>query len=325
MAHSGGGGWQGGGWQGQPQQQHHHAAPAGDALARFRDSGVYHQKAALNVILADMVQLRDYDTQIEARVRTHGRSSCLLWVLTVAAGAAAVVIWPLAILAVLLLIAAVVFSVKWGRASKLDLENRRYELVAQLLELVGRDSDWSQPLHVYLDLRPADHGSKLQSTHEQSPWTIQTFIDPFMSLEGTLGDGTRYKLGATERRRIRSGWKRGSSGKLKHKTKTKSKYRFEVDLIVRTKKHPRLEIIAASGHGAVQLPPFVQPKKLKCKKGVLHLEVSLPSEWDETAGDTQVAAMTTRASPIFAAMLLSTYQIVTLSKQVAKQATRGSS
>lgn len=298
-----------------------HAAPTGDALQRFHSSFVYHREGTLHELYADMDQLRQFDRDIEQRRSSAGKWMVGLWITSGVTLFIGFILWPLLLLLPFLVVPAIIFTSKHRKAKQLDLENRRYELLSRLVELLGRDMDPAQPAHVYLDLRSADHPSKLRGVTENKPWTIRHFQDEWLWMRGTLQDQSVFTLTATERRRIRSGWKRGASGKLKHKTKSKSKFYFGLQLSLRRKKHPHIDAIANAGHGAVQLPPHAMPKSLSCKKGVIRLKTVMPWEWDEPSPG-QPASAQPRASTAIAAMFLSLYQMVNLSNQQQKKANK---
>ena len=224
---------------------------------------------------------------------------------------------PIGLGSVILFVSGIITLVIGLRAGKLDLEDRRYELCRRLLEVLMRDIGPGYPMWAYVDLNAADMNTKLVRTYERSPWTFKHYRDNWLWIQGDLLDGSVFTVTMAERKRVRSGWKRGYSGKMKYKTKAKSKHEVQVRLAPREKKHPGLGQVAWRGHGAVQLPPYAHPKGLAFKKGELRLKAQM-FEWDEP-GPNEPPTHTPRASTTIASMLLSLYQMVNLSKTMAKK------
>ena len=287
------------------------------ALANCDRTAIYQRHARPEEIIADVAHLRMVDAAIEKLSSKWTKIAIGLGIATFVQIFIIALFPPILVTFVICGIVLTVAIIKAYKASKLDLENRRYELLARLLEVLARDMAPSYPLHVYLDLRAAELPLKLVNTYKRGSWNFKAYRDNWLWMQGDLLDGNVFTVSMTERLRVRSGWKRGASGKMKHKTKRKSKHEVQVRVAVRLKKHAHIANIAQRGHGAVKLPPYCQPKSLQCKKGELRLKAMM-MDWNEP-GPNQQPTHVPRASTAIASMLLSLYQVVSLSQQVTKQ------
>jgi hypothetical protein len=288
-------------------------------MKRFDQTQIYESHAPADAVLNDIASLRSHDAVVEGRARRAGRWCLVWWIVTVLFFVAGVALFPFLLLFAVALVAAIVQTVRWSRAKKLDLENRRYELCGRILTMLGPDLDPAQPVRVRLDLRAADHPMKLKSQVKRDPWTIKLFLDEWLWVHAALLDGSRVTFRFAERKIVRSGWKRGSSGKMKHKTKAKSKYDLALQIAVRPRKHPGIDQLAQQGRPAIKLPRHLTPKSLQCKKGQLRLKVSLMGGWDEPGPNAPKSRTPPPISQGIAAMFLSLYQIIHLARKVQRK------
>ena len=108
---------------------------------------------------------------------------------------------------------------------RFDTPNAMRETVRPVITLLREDVARSRPLSLAIDLRPTEAPDTLvhqTPAHERPPWRklVESFYDRrLLYAEARLADGARLQLTLYERVRKRSGTKRGSSGKIKHKTK----------------------------------------------------------------------------------------------------------
>lgn len=296
-------------------------AGQGDALTQVGATRIYRRYDWPHVVQSDLTSLRQFDAEAERLSRRRGAWCAVGWVATVISLFVGSALPPLFVVTVILLVVSIVLTVRWRRAKARDLENRRYELCARLLDMLGPDLDAAQPVQIQLDLRAADHPAKLTGETNTPPWKNKHYVDPWLWLQAALLDGGRLTLRCTERKRVRRGWKRGSSGKMKRKVKAKSKHEVAVQVAVKPAKHPNIDALAKNGRGAVQLPHFLTAKAIDGKKGQIRLKAAFRGDWYEPGpeADEYARSVVPRASVGIAAMLLSVYQVIHLSRRLHKR------
>lgn len=129
----------------------------------------------------------------------------------------------------------------WSWTKRIDLSNNFRDFALPVLTVFREDFDASRPLQLHLDLSPPTSAKKKQS--EGAPYAagayykvIDTmYLDPWMSAEGTLTDGSKLSWSITETIRERKKTKRTPRGKIKTKTKYSKKTHLEVSLGLRKK------------------------------------------------------------------------------------------
>jgi hypothetical protein len=134
----------------------------------------------------------------------------------------------------LMLLAALLAMVKFRRHRQRNVEDRRYELCAELLSTLARDSDPRSELALRLDLSNSTSEDKHTDSKawktDRGSYRLVEYTDPWLELSGRLFDGTRYRVGWTDRVRLR----RSVTGR-KNKTKSKQKRKMTVELQLKVK------------------------------------------------------------------------------------------
>lgn len=289
-------------------------------LRKLRAQLIHHTRAPASQVLADLQVLRGLDAEMEkkqARAGTVGCTTALLGLGLLLLSTALVPLAPLfAGAAALLLLTALISGIRRFVHKRLNLENRRYELVSRLLELLRADIAPSEPLTLELDLRPDTHAAKFHREGEtRTGWKVKHYLDPWLSLQGRLLDGTHFHVELTERVEERSRWKKNSRGKSKHKTKKLSDAIARVQLRVKPERYQHLGRLGPHASQAVQLPPGTQLKRLDVEADRLTLMVLVDSPWDTHETDpTPVNAVR-----VVAMMFLSLYQVLNLSRAIDKK------
>jgi len=301
-------------------------------MGQFRHSAIYEWRGDPQTINHHIAHIRQLDIQVEQEIETLRKSGSKRTIWGVVLGLVGLILGVLVVPLILLFIGIPLFisgmmrSAEANKRNALDYDNKRYELVRRLLEVVGRELEWSEPVHLYMDLRPAELPQKVRGAYKlfdnfMGGMTQTNYQDDWLWLQGQLVDGTQFTATMAERARVRAGYKRGASGKLKHKTKRKSKHYLGLQLKVRPKKYPGVFGIAQRGHPAVQLPPYCQPKSLKTKRNTVRLMAVLPHPWQEPAPGAMLDHRP-RGSTVFAMMFLSLYQMLNLAKEKQRAAAR---
>lgn len=216
----------------------------------------------------------------------------------------------------LLVIAGTGAFVLYSRYGRLDLENRRYELVTHLVQMIQADTAPQERMTVELDLNPATHAGKLAGTGKtRTGWDVKSYVDRWFSLQGRLLDGTHLRVEMIERVDERSRTKRSRSGKHKLKTRTLSDALVRVRLQVKPEKYQHLGRLASRSRDAVRLPRGTRLKSLSVDEERLEMTVLLDDPWSAENAPPKVNAV-----QVVAMSLLSLYQLLNLSRAIDKKA-----
>jgi hypothetical protein len=277
------------------------------SLDQFGQKLVYENSATVATIGQDMLSLRGFD-KVHEKLQTRwgcGGALCLV-------AGVPTLFTPVFPLGIALIIFGIVSLFVYGYHRKRNLEDRRYETVANLLHLLGRDIGKDTPLQARVDLRKPTEKSKLRSTGTIGIWKVKYYTDPWLHLHGRLLDGTSFSCQMTDLVQVRSAWKRGSSGKSKLKTKEKKWLRTTVRLRVKPKAFPGLKEVAAGAEAAVRMPPGVIVRRFSCGEDELLLKTGTKREWDAKlrSGTDMLSAPET-----VALAFLSLYQILNLARR----------
>lgn len=131
------------------------------------------------------------------------------------------------------------FFYSWLRG--IDVSDNLRSFVVPVLALFREDFDPRVPVHLRLDL--SSPTTKPKKTAESKPYkqgryhrVIDTmYLDPWMSADAMLVDGTKLSWSVTDRIRERQKTKKNARGKSKTKTKYKKVSDLEVRLALRTR------------------------------------------------------------------------------------------
>lgn len=127
---------------------------------------------------------------------------------------------------------------------KRDLPNTMRLFVLPLVAVLREDMEDKERLSLKVDLRGAKEKSKLQSKERKRTRNLaihklveSIYVDPWLQGSARLADGILIHWKIIDTLRHRDITKRGSSGKLKFKTKSKVKRLYEVQLTVPKKRY----------------------------------------------------------------------------------------
>ena len=195
-----------------------------------------------------------------------------------------------------------------------NLEDRRYELLANLLPLLDSDMAPDAELTVRMDFRPSADHSKHVGSSKIRGWDVESYKDPWLELSGRFVDGTSFVIGVVHSLQKRSRTKISASGKYKRKTKEKEKAHIALRLSAKPAKYPRWTQVSAGVQMAVQLPEGATLLNLETNGHRMAMKVGIPSDWDEAKpGESKVRYS---GSQTIAMMLMSLYQVLNLAKAV---------
>lgn len=246
-------------------------------MQAFRRCKIYDRVGTPQDILGDIEEIRQLDTQQETKEGRWQKAGCLL----LPAGLLAAVFlsgtWK-AVGAVLLVGGIVSFILK-SKEGKLNLENRRYELAAGMLELLRADMAPDAVVDVRLNLQPVESKTKLQRTGESGRWKVKYYVDPWLQCRGRLLDGSRFQYKVLLKHQARSCWKTTPRGKRKYKTKTKTRTLSELVLTLKEGKYQSLPTLAPDMKGAVQLPARVAMTQFEVEDNRITLGSEADGNW----------------------------------------------
>jgi hypothetical protein len=164
--------------------------------------------------------------------------------------------WGPLTLGVLLLFAGVAVASGWFWLwlRRIDVSNNLRQFVLPVLALFREDIDPKSPVRLRVDLGQPITAQK--RTSEGAPYKHgvyhkvidSTYVDPWMSAEAVLVDGTRLRWSVTDRIRERKKTKRNARGKYKTKTKYRKVTDVEVQVAMKTKTYA-LSDAAVTGDG----------------------------------------------------------------------------
>ena len=179
--------------------------------------------------------------------KSQTRFGCTFGILIVVTFAAVILFsnlgWgPLTFGVLLLFIAATIASLWfWRWLAGIDVSNNLRQFVVPVLALFREDIDPKAPVHLRLDLSKPTAGPKKQSESDAYKQGVyhkvidSMYVDPWMSAEAVLVDGTRLRWSVTDTIRERKKTKRNARGKYKTKTKYRKVTDVEVQLGLKTK------------------------------------------------------------------------------------------
>lgn len=280
-------------------------------LKTLREQPIYQASSTAEVLLVKLRSLSQVDAEVEQQLR---KANTLLWV-----GIAVI------FLSFFLFVLGIGFFTLplgiglavWGgisrqRLGKINIPNYRYELMAQVLEMLRRDMAPQQKVDLKLVLTPVDRPEKKIDTiphPSRTRFQIDRHEDPWLELSSEFLDGTRFTLSAIELFQSHHGWKRSRSGKQKHKRKPKPKGQlFSLTLAFSRRKYGAVTVLSEEIAGAVQLPPTARLKGVDSRDNKLTLRI-------KTAQAIPVNDLYQSVSLMF----LSLYQVLNLSRELSKQ------
>ncbi len=290
---------------------------------RFRFERVYRTTAPVPVVMADLGGLRSFDAEMALRQKAWSLRAHICGYSALAAGIGAFFLLSTDFSGLAFLLVAVLFVAMLvcngisSRFLKLDLQNRRYELVARLLQRLRKDIAPDEPVTVELDFRPTTDKENLADRGSAGEWKTESFVQRWLTLQVRLMDGTHLRLGMEERLQLRRRTRINPRGKYKTKNKQKGTALLHVQLRVKPEHHPHLARLEARARQAVRLPEYVSLVKLEVAEDRLSLRSGLPLDWEAADRVSPVSCDAPKAAVM---SLLSLYQVLNYSTALRKQA-----
>ncbi|NMO18005.1 hypothetical protein HPC49_14835 [Pyxidicoccus fallax] len=286
---------------------------------QLRLERVYRATAPVRGLMADLDTIRGIDAELDRKLAAWSKGKRISGYLALAGfilafipvvGVAGFGLIPLALLSLL------VCSLVASRYQKLDLENRRYELVARILQQLRKDIAPDEPVTVEVDFHPASDPRHLKDQGMVRDWKTQSFVQRWLSFQVRLLDGTLLRLGMEDRVQTRSRTRRNPRGKYKTKRKQKGVSLLHVQLRVKPERHPQLAGLQEQARKAVRLPKGASLARLDVAEDRLALRARMPHDWtlrEDVKSPFCDGLRTTMMS------LLSLYQVLNYSTGLRKQ------
>lgn len=288
-------------------------------LERFKQDPVYTFEGSVAQIRADVQEIRAVDRDAE--------ETLTFWFYVLLAGIALIVAGiAIGVLASDYSIVGIVIGVMGGvtllvalfqrwQIGHLDFDDRRYELLDGVLNLLNVDIPDDETLRLRLDLRTPEHDSKFTREGYAGRWQVKYYTDAWLQLEGRFLDGTKFRLQATDKFQSRGRW--GGRRGNKWKTKTKCRYDFEVTLKPKPHKYPHKQTATADLQGALQLPQWCWLKFAQAREDALVLQVWTDADW-QVPSEAKDQTSQFNGVDLVAMMFLSLYQPLNLAKAIDK-------
>jgi hypothetical protein len=288
-------------------------------IQRLRAERVYRGSAPSRVVLQDLAALRNVDAELEVQSQVWSKRALISGIL---AGVAFVSMCVPTVgfvgpgLGLALLVAMTVCHRIAARYQRLDLEDRRYNLVFCILTQLRKDIAPDEPVTVELDFHPTTDKRHLKDKGKVGEWNTESFVQRWLTLQARLRDGTHLRLGIEDRLESRSRTKRNRRGKFKRKQKQKGVALLHVQLRVKPERHPQLAQLGPQARKAVRLPAYVSLARLEVEADRLSLRAGMPLDWRPMASTDPTVVDASRATMM---ALLSLYQVLNYSTALRKQ------
>ncbi|RKG67778.1 hypothetical protein D7V80_14855 [Corallococcus sp. CA054B] len=199
-----------------------------------------------------------------------------------------------------------------------DAVERRPELVRRVLLRLREDVAPGTPVRLRLrpDPRPEGPGSSFYDLKLLSKAGTDV-LDPWLTLETRLADGSHLRLSAVERRRNKLCVPGPNATRRRKKSKEYDTLFLEARLRVKAKRHPDLAALSPDrAQEAVRLPTGAKLQRLRITGEHLRIRIRLEESWlphvpKDAAAEASPAPDASRAVTM---MLLSLYQMLHLAR-----------
>jgi hypothetical protein len=296
-------------------------------LEKFRKQLIYEETAPITVITTDLDDLAALDQLAELKLKKYGRQALyyflglvILSVLAFILSSITLRIGFIGIVVGLLILGCIGLGVAWIYAlimrykfSSLNLSNYRYDLAKSVLQMLARDVDTTASVSVRLSFNRTEIDANKTNTipHPyKSGWKIDIYENEWLRVRGSFLDKTRFSLTTNELSKKQYGWKRGSSGKNKYKSKTKAcGLEVNLSLTYPQRRYGAVKVLKNDVINAVQLPPSSTLRRIRVTNKVIYLLVRITP---------QFAANEDKIYQTITSMFLSIYQVLNLAKILSK-------
>ncbi|BAZ31270.1 hypothetical protein NIES4074_37420 [Cylindrospermum sp. NIES-4074] len=282
-------------------------------LKQLRKNLTYEISATIERIIADLQEITELDKLAEIKQKQYDKKAIYCFIGLLASLALTFVLPILIILVFVLVILFIYILVIRAKFSRINVENYRYEVTQKVLQMLDRDIDKASEVKLQLSFNSVDKNEYKTGTTPhpyKSGWKIDNYEHEWLNMQGQFLDKTRFQLTVNGLAKRQYGWKRSSSGKNKHKSKTKSRG-LDISLILNypQRRYGEVKALENALLDAVKLPNLADLKGAKVTNKTIHLVVRVGS---------QVADNTQEIYQTITMMFLSIYQVLNFAKKLAK-------
>ncbi|MBD2495787.1 hypothetical protein [Nostoc sp. FACHB-280] len=296
-------------------------------VKQFRQNLTYTAQASIKQVIADLQEIAEIDHLAELKQKEYGKKALnYFWGILIAVIFIIVIsiITPndqlLGVLILLLTLAIVGLAIafilalfKRSKFGRINVINYRYQSTQRILQMLARDMDSNANINLHLSFKITEKNEHQTSTtpHPSKPgWQIDNYQHEWMKIEGQFLDKTRFELSATSLSKKQHGWKRGSSGKSKYKSKIKSGgLDIHLDMVYSQRRYGAIKVLNDEIDGALKLPKLSNLRNLRLTDKSMQLAVRIAPN----VADNQEEIYQT-----VTAMFLSLYQVLNLAKALSK-------
>ncbi|MBU7582256.1 MAG: hypothetical protein KAF91_05000 [Nostoc sp. TH1S01] len=296
-------------------------------LKEFRQKLSYTAQASIKQVIADLQEIAEIDHLAELKQKEYGRKALyyfigiVISVILLILGASFISniqLWGLLALLFIvsilgLAIAFIMALVKRSKFGRINIINYRYQSTQKILQMLSRDMDSNANINLHLSFNITEKNEHKTSTipHSiKSGWKIDNYQHEWMRIQGQFLDKTRFELSATSLSKKQYGWKRGSSGKNKYKSKIKLVgLDIHLNMVYSQRRYGAIKVLKDEMDGALKLPKLSHLRNLRLTDKSMQLAVRI----SPNVADNQNEIYQT-----VTAMFLSLYQVLNLAKALSK-------
>lgn len=292
-------------------------------LKQFRQTLTYIVQAPVTQVIADLHEIAEIDYLAEVKQKQYGKKALYYFlgivisiVLIILVSNAGLLGWLviLLIIAIIGLIIGFIYAlVNRFKFSRINIVNYRYQSTRRILQMLSRDMDAKANIQLQLSFQPlVKNEHKVSTTPHpiKAGWKVDNYQHEWINIQGMLLDKTRFELSATALSKKQYGWKRGSSGKSKYKSKIKSVgLDVHLTLIYAQRRYGAIKILKNEVSSAVKLPNLSHLRDLRITDKSMQIAVRIAANVAENQEEIYQTVT---------AMFLSLYQVLNLAKALSK-------
>lgn len=295
-------------------------------LQKLRKHLIYEDTALLGSVTTDLDDIAALSQLAEIKQNKFGKQAIYYFSAAAIVGIISFSLSGIAsgllnVVAVLLNLSLVGLVIAWiyalvmmSKFRRLNFINYRYNLTRQLIEMLARDLDEKELFYLQLSFKKGENNEYKTNTINhpyKSGWKIDIYENQWLNMRGRFLDKTRFMLTITGLSKKQYGWKRGSSGKNKYKSKVKSQgLDINLYLTYPQRRYGAIKVLQSEVREAIKLPQFSMIKRLRVTAKSMNLTVRL---------DPQLAESEEKIYKTVVAMFLSLYQVLNLAKMLSKE------
>ncbi|HIK07825.1 MAG TPA: hypothetical protein IGS40_24570 [Trichormus sp. M33_DOE_039] len=296
-------------------------------IDKIRKQRTYIIKSSVKYILDELQDIAELDSLAEKKQKEYGKKSlfCFLGILSLFiliffisifssnAELLGVVTLLSILISFVLLIAGIYTLFMRFKFQRLNLNNYRYQLTQKVIQMLDRDIKEDAVLDLSLSFQPLERAENKTATIDhpyKSGWKIDNYAQEWLVIKGQFLDTTHFELSLNSILKKQYGWKRGSSGKSKYKSKSKSGgLDISLKLTYSQNRYGAVKILQNEVNHAIKLPVSSSLRRLRITDEVIYITARVAPQFVEIQD---------KVYQTITAMFLSIYQVLNLAKIITK-------